>query len=95
MSQGRIPRVEESSLFRKTYVACGTDVLVAQAIAREKQVKKWSHRKKLDLIDAANPTWRDLSLDWDDPRDLFKPEKRPDSSTRGAKRAARSLGMTP
>jgi putative endonuclease len=30
------------------------------AIAREKQIKGGSRRKKLALIEALNPTWRDL-----------------------------------
>jgi predicted GIY-YIG superfamily endonuclease len=30
------------------------------AIAREKQIKSGSRRKKLDLIETMNPTWRDL-----------------------------------
>ena len=30
------------------------------AIAREKQIKAGSRRKKLDLIAAFNPEWRDL-----------------------------------
>jgi putative endonuclease len=31
------------------------------AIAREKQLKKWRREKKIALIDAANPEWLDLS----------------------------------
>ena len=31
------------------------------AIAREKQIKAGSRRKKVDLITGFNPTWRDLS----------------------------------
>lgn len=31
------------------------------AIAREKQLKKWRREKKVALIDAANPEWLDLS----------------------------------
>jgi len=30
------------------------------AIAREKQLKKWTRAWKLQLIETANPTWRDL-----------------------------------
>jgi putative endonuclease len=30
------------------------------AIAREKQIKSGSRRKKLALIESTNPTWRDL-----------------------------------
>ena len=33
------------------------------AIAREKQIKAGSRKKKLALIEGANPEWRDL---WDD-----------------------------
>lgn len=33
------------------------------AIAREKQLKKWRREKKGSLIDRANPEWRDISGD--------------------------------
>ena len=36
----------------------------SDAIAREKQIKRWSRIKKVRLIVAMNPTWRDLSEDW-------------------------------
>lgn len=32
-----------------------------EAITREKQIKSGSRRKKMDLIDAFNPSWRDLA----------------------------------
>jgi len=35
--------------------------MIPEAIARETQLKKWSRIKKLRLIVAHNPTWRDLS----------------------------------
>ena len=34
------------------------------AIVREKQIKTWRRRWKLDLIEADNPTWRDLAEDF-------------------------------
>jgi putative endonuclease len=38
---------------------CATD-----AIDRESQIKGWVRKKKLDLIRAMNPRWKDLSVDW-------------------------------
>ena len=35
-----------------------------EAIAREKQIKAGSRRKKLELIQQANPDWRDLYEDF-------------------------------
>ena len=34
---------------------------VNDAIMREKQIKKWSRRKKLELINSGNKEWVDLS----------------------------------
>ena len=31
------------------------------AITREKQIKNWQRRWKIELIEAANPEWRDLA----------------------------------
>lgn len=33
----------------------------AAAIAREKQIKGWTRKKKVALVAATNPEWRDLS----------------------------------
>jgi putative endonuclease len=33
------------------------------AIQREKRIKKWNRAWKLELIEAANPDWRDLAED--------------------------------
>src|SRR5687768_3041814 len=34
------------------------------AISREKQLKSWVRRRKVALIEAANPEWKDLAADW-------------------------------
>ena len=34
------------------------------ALAREKQIKGWLRKKKIALIDAMNPEWKDLSEEW-------------------------------
>jgi len=34
---------------------------VEEAIAREKEVKKWRREKKVALIESVNPTWRFLN----------------------------------
>ena len=36
---------------------------MTDAILREKQLKKWRRAWKLELIEKANPTWRDLYED--------------------------------
>ena len=38
---------------------------VNSAIAREKQLKGWTRKKKIDLISKTNPEWIDLSATWD------------------------------
>ena len=37
---------------------------VNSALQREKQLKKWDRKWKLDLIEKMNPEWNDLSKDW-------------------------------
>jgi putative endonuclease len=36
---------------------------IAEAIRREKQIKKWDRRWKVELIQESNPRWRDLYAD--------------------------------
>jgi|SRR5579871_1467066 len=55
---------------------------VRRAIAREKQLKRWSRAKKDALIERFNPTWRDLAEDW------FKPE------TQGPSTSVRAIPTT-
>jgi putative endonuclease len=40
---------------------------VENAIAREKQLKRWNRTKKIFLIERVNPTWKDLSAEWGQP----------------------------
>ena len=35
-----------------------------RAIAREKQLKNWRREWKINLINGANPEWRDLAVEW-------------------------------
>jgi putative endonuclease len=38
---------------------------VHAALAREKEIKAWRRSNKIALIEATNPTWRDLSAGWE------------------------------
>lgn len=48
---------------------------ITSAIAREKELKGWLRAKKIALIVAGNPTWRDLSLDWGRPVRPFRSQR--------------------
>jgi putative endonuclease len=37
---------------------------VNAALQREKQLKRWTRKWKLELIEKENPGWNDLSIDW-------------------------------
>jgi putative endonuclease len=37
---------------------------IESAIKREKQIKGWLRKKKIDLIESMNPEWKDLSEEW-------------------------------
>ena len=50
---------------RLVHLETYSDVL--RAIAREKQLKRWSRSKKITLIERENPTWHDLSEEWGRP----------------------------
>jgi putative endonuclease len=47
---------------RLVYLESANDVRTA--IGREKQIKGWRRGKKVDLIEAMNPNWEDISLGW-------------------------------
>jgi len=53
---------KEYKLTTLVYFETGEDI--REAITREKQLKGWRRSKKLALINASNPKWNDLSLDW-------------------------------
>lgn len=36
-----------------------------EAITREKQIKGWIRKRKLELVEKSNSKWQDLSKDWD------------------------------
>ena len=50
------------NISRLIYYEVASDV--KEAIQREKQIKGWLRKKKIALIEAANPQWRDLSEEW-------------------------------
>ena len=37
---------------------------VHEAITRERQIKEWRRRWKVELIEEKKPTWNDLASDW-------------------------------
>jgi putative endonuclease len=52
----------EYNMHRLVYFESTPDVRAA--IAREKQLKGWLRRKKIELIESQNPSWDDLSAGW-------------------------------
>ncbi len=55
---------EKYNINRLIYYETFSDVW--SAIAREKQIKGWVRRRKVELIASMNPDWRDLSDGWYD-----------------------------
>jgi putative endonuclease len=53
---------KQYNIDRLVYFELTTDIL--SAIAREKQIKSWNRSKKINLVEAVNPTWDDLSAEW-------------------------------
>jgi putative endonuclease len=54
---------QKYSCHKLVYYEHFTDI--ENAIAREKQLKRWRREKKEFLIRTINRSWKDLSLDWD------------------------------
>jgi len=53
---------QKYNIARLVYYEITSDVQAA--IQREKQIKGWLRKKKIALIEAANPEWKDLSEGW-------------------------------
>jgi enoyl-CoA hydratase/carnithine racemase/predicted GIY-YIG superfamily endonuclease len=68
---------------------------VQHAITREKEIKGWRREKKIALIEANNPKWKDLSAGWGKPYRQWPPASVVDTS-RQIPRAPTdgALGMT-
>ena len=49
---------------------------VRAAIQREKQIKSWLRAKKVALVVALNPAWKDLSAEWYGKEQHCHPEAR-------------------
>ena len=43
------------------YTGCNEAIVM---INREKQIKSWRRKKKIDLIEKTNPRWEDLAQNW-------------------------------
>ena len=42
---------------------------IRSAIRREKEIKGWTRKKKIALIESMNPKWKDLAEGWGEPMD--------------------------
>lgn len=78
MNRIRQHRDEEFEGFSKNHgckmlVWCELHGTMETAIVREKQIKKWNRQWKINLIEAANPDWRDLALDFGFGRLPYRP----------------------
>lgn len=43
-----------------------------KAVKREKQFKKWKREWKVNLIEKMNPSWSDLSMNWNLGKKIFR-----------------------
>ena len=53
---------KQYNVHKLVYYECTNDVY--SAIAREKQLKKWTQAKKNALVSKMNSDWHDLSAEW-------------------------------
>jgi putative endonuclease len=65
--------VAKYNITRLVYFGSFEDV--RNAIEREKQIKAWTHAKRVALLESTNPKWDDLSREWDQPQEVrFAPK---------------------
>jgi len=65
LAEHREGRCEFTSRYRITRLVHYEYVADAMsAITREKQLKGWLRRRKIELIERTNPFWEDLAADW-------------------------------
>jgi putative endonuclease len=77
---------------RSVYVEATSEIQTA--IQREKQIKGWLRARKIQLIEAFNPEWRDLGVDLLGRREIlrFAQDDNPHrTALRTTKRTARSI----
>jgi len=56
--EGKSVFTKKYNITKLVFFECGSDIKTA--IAREKQIKGGSRKKKIDLIHSMNPEWKDL-----------------------------------
>jgi putative endonuclease len=61
---GMSPRAFTSRHDTKRLVYYEATYDISAAIRREKQIKRWTRRRKLALIELSNPEWGDLGEGW-------------------------------
>ena len=61
--EGKVPGFSQKYKVKKlVYFEDTRDVKLA--IEREKQIKGWLRKKKIELVESMNPEWEDLSREW-------------------------------
>ena len=61
---------QKYNITRLVYYEITSDVQAA--IQREKQIKGWLREKKIALIEAGNPEWKDLSEGWYEKQEILR-----------------------
>jgi putative endonuclease len=59
---GKVEFTAKYQIHRLVYVESTNDIRVA--LQREKQLKGWTRKRKIELIISLNPAWEDLAEGW-------------------------------